>query len=121
VLRDFHPYLKDPAVVRRLRDCHRSCKETEKPKNVMLLSPNLEDARRARERDLAVVDFALPDPPRSRLIAARFAELPAATPTAKRSDHGALHRGRAGPHLRRGQNVFAKSLVRTATSTSAPS
>ena len=22
-LRDFHPYLKDPVVVRRLRDCHR--------------------------------------------------------------------------------------------------
>jgi hypothetical protein len=41
VLRDFHPYLKDPVVVRRLRDCHRAFKESEKLKNVMLLSSSM--------------------------------------------------------------------------------
>ncbi len=60
VLRDFHPYLKDPVVVRRLRDCHRAFKESDRPKNVVVLSPTLKMPREL-EAEVAVVDFALPD------------------------------------------------------------
>ena len=59
-LRDFHPYLRDPVVVRRLRDCHRAFKESERPKNVLLLSPLMKIPPEI-EAELAVVDFALPD------------------------------------------------------------
>jgi SpoVK/Ycf46/Vps4 family AAA+-type ATPase len=59
-LRDFHPYLKDPVVVRRLRDCHRAFKDSERPKNVLLLSP-LQKVPAELEAEVAVVDFALPD------------------------------------------------------------
>ncbi len=59
-LRDFHPYLKDPVVVRRLRDCHRAFKDSERPKNVLLLSPLMRIPAEV-EAEVAVVDFALPD------------------------------------------------------------
>jgi SpoVK/Ycf46/Vps4 family AAA+-type ATPase len=60
VLRDFHPYLKDPVVVRRLRDCHRAFKESDRAKNVLVLSPMLRLPAEL-EAEVAVVDFALPD------------------------------------------------------------
>lgn len=60
VLRDFHPYLKDPVVVRRLRDCHRALKESDKLRTVVLLSPSLKVPLEI-EKEMAVVDFALPD------------------------------------------------------------
>lgn len=59
VLRDFHPYLKDPVVVRRLRDCYRQLKEEERPKTVLLISPTLRIPREL-EAEIAVVDFSLP-------------------------------------------------------------
>ena len=60
VLRDFHPYLKDPVVVRRLRDCHRAFKESDRAKNVLVLSATLRLPTEV-EAEVAVVDFALPD------------------------------------------------------------
>ncbi len=58
-LRDFHPDLKDPVVVRRLRDCHRVFKDSERPKTVILLSPMLRVPSEV-EAEVAVVDFNLP-------------------------------------------------------------
>jgi SpoVK/Ycf46/Vps4 family AAA+-type ATPase len=60
VLRDFHPYLKDPVVVRRLRDCHRAFKEAEKRKTAFLLSPLIK-VPTDLEKEVAIVDFALPN------------------------------------------------------------
>ncbi len=59
-LRDFHPYLKDPVVVRRLRDCYRSFRESDFRKNVLLLSRNLRVPGEL-ETETAMVDFELPD------------------------------------------------------------
>ncbi|MBU0552276.1 AAA family ATPase [Myxococcota bacterium] len=58
-LRDFHPYLKDPVVVRRLRDCHRAFKDSEHRKNVLLLSGKL-SVPAELEKETAVIDFDLP-------------------------------------------------------------
>ncbi|MCA9539535.1 MAG: AAA family ATPase [Myxococcales bacterium] len=70
-LRDFHPYLKDPVVVRRLRDCHRAFKESEKPKNVLLVSPTLKVPTEL-EKEMVVVDFALPDRGELRALLEQF-------------------------------------------------
>jgi len=58
VLRDFHPYLTNPKVGRSVRDLHRALRE--KHTNVVLLSPVFK-APAEIEKDLAVVDYDLPD------------------------------------------------------------
>ena len=72
-LRDFHPYLKDPVVVRRLRDCYRAFKESERPKTIILLSPSLRVPKEV-EKEVAVVDFALPTRAELGDIVREFAE-----------------------------------------------
>jgi len=72
-LRDFHPYLKDPVVVRRLRDCHRAFKESERPKNVLLLSPQLKIPGDL-ESEMVVADFELPDRKELRSLIDQFRE-----------------------------------------------
>jgi AAA+ superfamily predicted ATPase len=60
VLCDFHPYLKDAAVVRRLRETAGALKPTHKTVillgSVLRIPPEL-------EKDVTVVDFALPSAP----------------------------------------------------------
>jgi len=62
VLRDFHPYLTDPVIVRKLRDM---CKNfsvygaSKFKKHIILLSPIFK-APLELEKDMAVVDFELP-------------------------------------------------------------
>jgi SpoVK/Ycf46/Vps4 family AAA+-type ATPase len=57
-LKDFHPYLQDPSIVRRLRDLREQLKNTTKTcillSSVLKLPPEL-------EKEVAVVDFELPD------------------------------------------------------------
>lgn len=57
VLRDFHPYLNDPVVIRKLRDINKVLKNT--MKNIVLLSSILKIPAEA-EKEIAVIDFALP-------------------------------------------------------------
>ncbi len=59
VLRDFHPYLTDPTIVRRLRDLCRSFSSAKYRKHIVLLSPIFK-APLELEKDMAVVDFDLP-------------------------------------------------------------
>jgi len=58
VLRDFHPYLKDHTVVRMLREI--ATKLGSSNKTVILLGPVLKIPPEL-EKELTVVDFALPD------------------------------------------------------------
>jgi SpoVK/Ycf46/Vps4 family AAA+-type ATPase len=57
VLRDFHPYLKDPNIVRRLREVAFAL--TTSKKTVILLGPILRLPPEL-EKELTVVDFQLP-------------------------------------------------------------
>lgn len=58
VLKDFHPYLTDNTVVRKLRDLVENLKQTYE--TIVILSPVL-SVPVELEKDIAVVDFCLPD------------------------------------------------------------
>jgi len=109
VLRDFHPYLKNPMVVRRLRDCHRAFKESDKARNLILLSPTLKMPVEL-EKELVVVDFTLPDRAELRALVGDFG-------AAYRLDHDdeALDRfteAALGLTYHEASFVLSKSLVR---------
>jgi SpoVK/Ycf46/Vps4 family AAA+-type ATPase len=57
LLKDFHPYLNDNTIVRKLRDLVENLKETYE--TIVILSPVL-SVPVELEKDIAVVDFALP-------------------------------------------------------------
>jgi len=57
LFKDFHPYLTDPAVVRKLRDLVENLKSTYE--TIVFCSPIL-TVPPELEKDVAVVDFALP-------------------------------------------------------------
>ncbi len=59
VLRDFHPFLEDPEVVRNLRDLVSQLKRSYK--TVILVSPVLKIPPEL-EKDITVFDLPLPDP-----------------------------------------------------------
>lgn len=58
VLRDFHPYLKDAGVVRRLREAAFALQKSQK--SLLLLGPMLKIPPEL-EKEITVVDFRLPD------------------------------------------------------------
>lgn len=58
VLRDFHPFLKDIAVVRRLREVAFALQKSQK--TILLLGPVLKIPREL-EKEITVIDFALPN------------------------------------------------------------
>jgi SpoVK/Ycf46/Vps4 family AAA+-type ATPase len=58
VLRDYHHYLSDPVVVRKLRDVAHALKLTHK--NIIFLSPILKVPVEL-EKEIAVIDYKLPD------------------------------------------------------------
>jgi SpoVK/Ycf46/Vps4 family AAA+-type ATPase len=57
IFKDFHPYLGDPAIVRRLRELSSYLKSSHK--TLVLVSPKLSMPCEL-EKDIAVVDFPLP-------------------------------------------------------------
>ena len=105
-LLDLHPYLEDPAVVRRLRD--RLADLTRKHQSVVLIGP---EARLPAEleKDAAVVDLPLPGPEilgreLARVAASEQVELDAAV--AERAVRSAL-----GLSLNEAGRVFRKVMV----------
>lgn len=62
VLRDFHPFLGDPGVVRKLRDLARNLVRSKRYKSIVLLSPILKVPPEL-EKDLAIIDYELPTRP----------------------------------------------------------
>ena len=104
VLRDFHPFLKEPAVVRRLRDAATELRKTKK--SLRVLSPVDEDPARAREEHLGGARLGAAEPSGDRAGGAQGAAEPAGGDAAgdrERSDvHGARRRRRARPDARRG-------------------
>ena len=58
VLRDFHAFVDNPTVVRKLRDLAHDLKKSQK--NVLLLSPVLKIPPEL-EKEVAIIDWDLPD------------------------------------------------------------
>lgn len=62
LLRDFHPFLNDPMVARRVRDLPHLFAEGPHKRTVVFLSPIVKVPLEL-EKDIVVVDFDLPDRP----------------------------------------------------------
>jgi ATP-dependent 26S proteasome regulatory subunit len=117
VLRDFHPFLKEPAVVRRLRDAATDLKKTKK--SLVILSPLTKIAPELEKSISAVLDWELPNRQEIEQAARKvLPSLPAATQQVIESDPQFMERvveGALGLTLHEAENVFAKSAVRTHT------
>lgn len=57
ILKDFHPYMKDPIITRRLRDLHNHLKGTRK--TLVLLSPQVQIPQDL-QKSITIVDLPLP-------------------------------------------------------------
>lgn len=113
ILKDFHPFLADPAVVRRLREVAQHLKSSYK--TVVLVSPKLKIPLEL-EKEMTVVDFPLPGLPElGGLLDHTIQEIngkteikidPALVPREQ------ILKAALGLTLSEAENVFAKSLVR---------
>ncbi|MBK9070900.1 MAG: AAA family ATPase [Myxococcales bacterium] len=117
ILRDFHPFFKEPAVVRKLRDLATELRKTKK--SVILLSPVCKLPPELEKSVSAIVDWELPT--RGEIEACARSLLPN-TPVATRqlveADASYMERvveSALGLTLVEAENVFAKSMVRTHT------
>ena len=117
VLRDFHPFLKEPAVVRRLRDAAHELRKTKK--SLLVLSPITKIPPELEKSISAVLDWELPNRLEIEGAARKvLPNLPAATQQVIESDPTFMERvveGALGLTLVEAENVFAKSAVRTHT------
>ncbi|MBI4576755.1 MAG: AAA family ATPase [Planctomycetes bacterium] len=112
VLRDFHPFLKAPFCVRRLRDLAAALPNTKR--TVVLLGPVLE-LKSELEKDVAVVDYDLPTREVLRVSLDKAlggaprgkVEMPD-EPLQERAIDAAL-----GLTAKEAENVFSKSLVQS--------
>jgi SpoVK/Ycf46/Vps4 family AAA+-type ATPase len=116
VLRDFHPYMQDPTIVRRLRDLARYLKKSERPKTLILLSAMLKIPAEL-EKEVTVVDYELPGPDdleavievlgRDSIVPPHVRhEVGEGSPLRERIIEAAL-----GLTINEAENVFSKSLV----------
>jgi len=117
VLRDFHPFLKEPAVVRRLRDAATELRKTKK--SLLVLSPITKIPPELEKSISAVLDWDLPNRIEIEAAARKvIPSLPPATQQVIESDPTYMERvveGALGLTLVEAENVFAKSAVRTHT------
>src|SRR6187455_2298841 len=117
VLRDFHPFLKEPAVVRRLRDAATELRKTKK--SLLVLSPITKIPPELEKSISAVLDWELPNRAEIEQAARKvLPNLPQATQQVIETDPTYMERvveGALGLTLIEAENVFAKSAVRTHT------
>src|SRR5688572_26154151 len=117
VLRDFHPFLKEPAVVRRLRDAATELRKTKK--SLLVLSPVTKIPPELEKSISAVLDWELPNRQEIEQAARKvLPNLPVATQQVIESDPTMMERvveSALGLTLVEAENVFAKSAVRTHT------
>jgi ATP-dependent 26S proteasome regulatory subunit len=117
VLRDFHPFLKEPAVVRKLRDLATALRKTKK--SLVLLSPIQKVPPELEKSISAVVYWELPDRAEIDGIARQLVgQAPEAVQRELAADPSVLEKvveSALGLTEVEAENVFAKSMVRTHT------
>ncbi len=111
VLRDLHPYQKNPEVVRRLRDLARNLKET--LKTVFMISPMLVIPPEM-DKEIAVVDYPLPELAEIATIVDRSANI-SGKPAPVGDERTHIVEAALGLTADEAENVFAKSMVQTGT------
>ena len=116
VLRDYHPFLKDPSVVRRLRDLNRAFKESDYNQHIVLLSAVF-NAPTELEKEVAVIDFDLPTREELEQIVWKVAQSVPDTvdlPVKRDADlRESVTEAALGLTAEEAESVFAKSLVKT--------
>jgi SpoVK/Ycf46/Vps4 family AAA+-type ATPase len=109
ILRDLHPYLKNPEVVRLLRDIGRKLKE--ELKTVFLISPLLAIPPEL-DKEVAVVEYPLPELLEIDAIFDRVSRNTGAKiPVGQEREH--VVEAALGLTADEAEGVFAKSLVQT--------
>ncbi|MCL1818645.1 MAG: AAA family ATPase, partial [Spirochaetaceae bacterium] len=111
LLRDYHPYLNEPVVVRKLRDAAHDLKLTRK--NIIFLSPVLRIPVEL-EKEIAVIDYELPDKNELTRIIDRISgslEDPAKLARPDSGKREKIAQAALGLTAEEAENVFAKSLV----------
>jgi ATP-dependent 26S proteasome regulatory subunit len=111
-LKDFHTYLEDPQIVRRLRDLAHDLKATYK--NVLIVSPRL-NLPVELEKDISLIDIPLPDPPELldllKSVCATVVRKNKSAVNLNGDDANAIVRAAQGLTLTEAENVFAKAVV----------
>ncbi len=114
VFKDFHPYLTDPSVVRKLREVALYLKNSYK--TLILISPTLKLPLEL-EKEVSVIDFGLPDREHvTELLNRTVADVNKnANLNISLSEHAkeALVNAAMGLTINEAENVFAKTLVKT--------
>jgi len=117
ILRDFHPFFKEPAILRRLRDLATDLRRTRK--SLIILTPVKKIPPELEKSIAAVVDWELPSRQEVEAIARRLIpQAPPATQQQIESEPTFIeHVVEAALGLTEveAENVFAKSMVRTHT------
>ena len=111
ILKDYHPYMNDPVVIRKLRDLNRSLKLS--MKNVIFLSPILKIPGEL-EKEISVVDYKLPDKEDLEQIVKSIAETVGEKQLEEIKDKDFLNKvveAALGLTAEEAENVFAKSIV----------
>lgn len=111
IIKDYHHYMGDPVVIRKLRDLAHSLKLTRK--NVIFLSPVLKIPSEL-EKEMAVVDFKLPAKEELRSIVCEIAGNVGGETEADVKDNAVLDKiveAALGLTAEEAENVFAKSIV----------
>ena len=111
VLKDFHHYMNDPVIIRKLRDLGHSLKLT--MKNVVFLSPALKIPGEL-EKEIAVVDYTLPGKDELVAIIRNIAESVGGNTLDTIGNPEFLNKiveAALGLTAEEAENVFAKSLV----------
>lgn len=114
IFKDFHPYLNDPAVVRKIREVALYLKNSYK--TLILVSPTLRLPLEL-EKEISVVDFGLPN--REHIMellnrtTAEVAKNANININLTDSAKEALVNAAMGLTINEAENVFAKTLVKT--------
>ena len=112
VLKDFHPYLNDPTVIRGLRELAQSLKTTYT--TVILLSPVLQIPIEL-EKELTVLDVPLPTHEELYALLKEIAEVVVrgkrASVSLKREDADLIAKAAQGLTLSEAENAFAKAIA----------
>lgn len=114
VMKDYHPYLNEPVVIRKLRDVAHSLKTS--MKNVVFLSPILKVPVEL-EKEISVVDYNLPGKEEIGQIVKSISESIGEADKLEISRNPMLLQkvveAALGLTAEEAENVFAKSLVQT--------
>lgn len=111
ILKDYHPYMNDPVVIRKLRDLGRTLKLS--MKNVIFLSPMLKIPGEL-EKEISVVDYKLPEKEDLAEIVKSIAGSVGGKNLEEINDKNYLNKiveAALGLTAEEAENVFAKSIV----------